>query len=338
MLDQVRETLSIRPQDGSPQAIVGIDIGGTKIAVAAAGINGRIIAKAKMPTEVQKGPNYTIGKMMELVRQVLHESHVWRPLAIGVGCGGPLDPDEGVILSPPNLPGWDAIPLKQILENEFGTYVYIDNDANAAALGEFRFGAGADINNMVYITVSTGIGGGIIINGQLLQGIRASAGEIGHQTILKDGVRCNCGNRGCLEALASGTAIARRAREALSNRRDSLMLKLANGDVNSVTAETVVSAARDRDPLALQIWEDTIEYLSIGVANVITTLAPDMVVVGGGVSDAGDLLYPALREAVNKRVFLVPMDRVKIAPPKLGSEVGVVGAIAVALQQLERKG
>lgn len=338
MFDKSPETVDGSSQVGHPQILVGIDIGGTKTAVAAAEIGGKIIAKAKIPTEVERGPNYTISRLTALVRRVLHDSNLSRPLAIGVGCGGPLDPDEGVILSPPNLPGWDAIPLKRILQDEFGTYVYVDNDANAAALGEYRFGAGVGVDNMVYITVSTGIGGGIIVNGRLLQGIRASAGEIGHQTIIPNGVRCNCGNRGCLEALASGTAIARRAREALLNRRDSLMLRLAGGDIDKVTAETVVLAAKSRDPLALDIWNETIEYLSIGVANVITTLSPDMVVVGGGVSEAGDLLYPPLRDAVGKRVFLVPLDRVKIVPPELGGEVGVVGAVAVALQHLERRG
>ncbi|MBI2955628.1 MAG: ROK family protein [Chloroflexi bacterium] len=338
MFDKAGETVSRGAQDGAAKLLVGIDIGGTKVAVATAEIGGRIVAKRKMPTEVEKGPQYTIQKIIALVRQVLDDSGAARPIAVGVGCGGPLDPDEGVILSPPNLPGWDAIPLRQILEDEFRTYVYIDNDANAAALGEYRFGAGVEASNLVYITVSTGIGGGIIVNGRLLQGIRASAGEIGHQTILRDGVRCKCGNRGCLEALASGTAIARRAREALASRPNGRMMAIAGGDLQKVTTETVVQAVREGDSVALEIWNETIEYLSIGVANVITTLAPDMVVIGGGVTEAGDLLYAPLRQAVGKRVFLVPLDRVKIVSPKLGTDVGVVGAIAVALQHLEGKG
>jgi glucokinase len=243
-----------------------------------------------------------------------------------------------VILSPPNLPGWDNIPLKQMLVDEFGTYVYVDNDANAAALGEYRFGAGSGVRNMVYVTVSTGVGGGIIIDGRLLHGVRSSAGEIGHQTVLYDGPRCKCGNYGCLEALASGTAIARRAREASARQPESLMVKLVGGDNARISTETVVQAVQDGDALALEVWNDTIEYLAIGVSNIITMLAPDMVVVGGGVAEAGDLLFSGLRAEVAKRVFLVPLDRVKIEPPKLGGDVGVVGAMAVALQYLSSKG
>lgn len=338
MLNEAPERVNQDQVGRSTEILVGIDIGGTKVAVATALANGKLIAKARMATEVERGPQHTIRRMKELVRQVLRDSGGTQPVAIGVGCGGPLDLDEGVILSPANLPGWDAIPLKHILADEFGTEVYVDNDANAAALGEYRFGAGVGVRNLVYITVSTGIGGGIVIDGRLLHGLGAGAGEIGHQTILPEGPRCNCGNRGCLEVLASGTAIARRAREALSRHGGSRMLALAGGDVDKVTAETVVQAVKEQDSLALDIWHETIEYLSVGVANVITTLAPDIVVIGGGVTEAGDLLFLPLRQAVRQRIFVMPVERVEIIPPKLGGEVGVVGAIAVALQHLECKG
>lgn len=321
----------------SDPVIIGIDIGGTKIAVATADMNGRILAEMRMPTEAEKGPRHTIPRMIALVHQMLRERSVGSPIAIGVGCGGPLDPETGVVLTPPNLPGWDAIPLKQMLEDEFGLSAYVDNDANAAALGEHMFGAGMGARTMVYMTVSTGIGGGIIVDGQLLHGVRASAGEIGHQTILPNGPRCNCGNRGCLEALASGTAIARRAREALAERPDSRMLSLA-GEVGKVTAETVQQAVREGDALGSEVWRDTIDYLSIGVANVIATVAPEVVVIGGGVSRAGDLLFPPLRRAVEERLFVVPMDRIRIVPAGLGDQVGLVGAVAVALRHLERRG
>ncbi len=329
--------MTSKQRQPSTPTIVGVDIGGTKVAVATADASGRLIATARMATEVEQGPERTIRRIIDSVRRVLRESGAAQPVAIGVGCGGPLDPDTGVILSPPNLPGWDAVPLKRILEDEFGVETRVDNDANAAALGEYMFGAGVGTNTMVYVTVSTGIGGGIVVDGRLLHGVRASAGEIGHQTITLDGPRCNCGNRGCLEALASGTAIARRAREELARNRDSLMLAIAGGQIERVTAQTVVQAVRENDELALRIWADTIEYLSVGLANVITTLAPEVVVIGGGVSEAGDLLFPPLRRAVAARVFVVPMDRVRIVPAQLSTQVGVVGAVAVALQCLERR-
>lgn len=337
MLGQAKKTVTSNQNRPSTPIIVGIDIGGTKIATAIADTTGRLIATCRIATEVEQGPERIIGRIVDSVHQLLRDSGAAQAAAIGVGCGGPLDPDAGVILSPPNLPGWDAVPLKRILEDEFGVETYVDNDANAAALGEHLFGAGVGARTMIYVTVSTGIGGGIIVDGHLLHGVRASAGEIGHQTVIVDGPRCNCGNRGCLEALASGTAIARRAREALATNPNSLMVALAGGQIDSVTAQTVVQAVRENDELALKIWGDTIEYLSVGLANVIATLAPEVVVIGGGVSEAGDMLFPPLRRSVAARVFVVPMDRVRIVPAKLGAEVGVIGAVAVALQRLERE-
>jgi glucokinase len=187
---------------------------------------------------------------------------------------------------------------------------------------------------MVYITISTGIGGGIIANGQLLHGIRTSAGEIGHHTVLPNGPRCGCGSRGCLEALASGTSIARRAREALAEGRSSIMPSLAGGDPTLITTEIVVEAVRQGDGLAQQIWDQTIDYLATGIANVIVTLAPEMVVIGGGVSEVGDLLFQPLRQALNERVCIVPIERVQIVHARLGIDVGVVGALAVGIDHL----
>lgn len=309
--------------------VVGIDIGGTKVAVATADLQGGILGRKRMPTRVELGPQAIVERIVRQVENLASESGGLPIAAVGVGCGGPLDPDSGVILSPPNLPGWDRYPLGDMLADALKAPVYVDNDANVAALGEYHFGAGVGSKVFLYVTVSTGIGGGIVIGGRLLHGVGAGAGEIGHQTVISGGPICNCGNRGCLEALASGTAIARRMRALMvqTGRRS-----LRGTDAESVTAEDVVRAVEGGDPLALDIWRDTVEYLGIGLANAITILAPEVLAIGGGVARAGDLLFGPLREVIKQRVFQVPVSRVSIVPARLGDDVGVVGAITLALQ------
>ncbi|MCL5962630.1 MAG: ROK family protein, partial [Chloroflexi bacterium] len=177
------------------------------MAVAVADLDGHILASRRFPTQAAQGPQTIIRRIIREVEDLVSQTGGKPMGAVGVGCGGPLDPASGVILSPPNLPGWDQIPLGEMLSQALQAPVYVDNDANAAALGEYRFGAGAGREVFVYMTISTGIGGGIVIDGSLLHGVGAGAGEIGHQTVLPNGPLCNCGNRGCLEALASGTPI-----------------------------------------------------------------------------------------------------------------------------------
>jgi len=317
------------------KVVLGIDIGGTKVAIAAADLRGHVLVRSRFATQVEIGPQAIVEKIIRQVKDIVCELGAPPIAAVGVGCGGPLDPISGIILSPPNLPGWNQFPLADLLADAFAAPVYIDNDANVAALGEYRFGAGAGSDVFVYVTVSTGIGGGVVINGRLLHGVGAGAGEVGHQTIIPEGPKCTCGNRGCLEALASGTAIARRMRERmLQEGRRSLA---GTSVVESITAEDVVQAARANDALALEVWHDTVEYLGIGLANVLTILAPQVLVVGGGVARAGDFLFVPLREVIRRHVFQVPVSNISIAPPELGDDVGVVGAITLAIQGI-RKG
>jgi len=208
--------------------------------------------------------------------------------------------------------------------------VYLENDANAAALGEFHFGAGKDVSNMVYMTLSTGIGGGIILNNKLIHGVRDSGGEVGHQTILPDGPLCNCGNRGCLEALSSGTGIAKIFREKLASGRSSIVSQWVNRP-EEISAKIIADAAKMGDPLAKEVWDSAIYYLGIGVANIVTIVSPEMVVLGGSLTKYGDELFIKVREIVRKRARLVPTDEIKIVPAKLGDDVGILGAVAVGL-------
>jgi glucokinase len=293
--------------------IGAVDVGGTKVAVGVADAQGRLLAQDRFPTRPERGPDAVIAEIADRLRALGHPF-----TTVGVGCVGPLDLDEGLILSPPNFPGWDRVPLRRALEARLGLPVVIDNDANAAALAEYKLGAGQGAKILVYATVSTGIGGGILVDGKLVHGVGGGAGEFGHQTLVPDGPRCGCGNHGCLEALASGPAIVAAARKAGFERPD-------------MHAGHVAEAAAAGDPIAGKVWEDAVEVLAIGLGNVITTLAPDRVVIGGGVAQAGDLLLRPLREALARRVRMVPMDRVDVRLAAHGADAGIFGAIAVGL-------
>ncbi|HYY99068.1 MAG TPA: ROK family protein, partial [Pyrinomonadaceae bacterium] len=234
--------------------------------------------------------------------------------------------------SPPNLPGWDEFPIVSLLEERFGVKALLDNDANAAALGEHRHGAGRGLKHLVYITISTGIGGGVIVSNKLVHGVHDGAGEVGHMTVLPDGPACGCGGRGCLEALCSGTAIARRARERLAAGGESLLSSLNYGEI---TAQSVALAAREGDALASKVWYDTIRHLSVGVGNIFHALAPEAVIIGGGVSTAGEQLFAPLREQVRARVCMLPPDKINILQASLGGDSGVQGAVILAQAALE---
>ena len=252
--------------------------------------------------------------------------------AIGVSCGGPLDTKTGVVYSPPNLPGWDALPLKAQLESEFQMPVTIENDANASALAEYRFGGGRGYNTVLYMTMSTGIGGGIVINGQIYHGANDSAGEVGHQILLPDGPPCGCGKRGCLEALCSGPAIARRAQAAIqAQRTETTLLNLAGGHIEDVTSEHVLTAARTGDALALQLVDETAYYMGWGIANVVNILNPDIVLLGTIAIAAGDLLLNPIRKTVSKFAMARPAEIVKIEPAQLGDTLGDLAAIALVI-------
>jgi len=309
--------------------VLAIDIGGTKLAAGIVDGSGSILARGEVPTLAAEGPERVLDRIVRLANDVLgapggSADAIQR---IGIGCAGPVDRQAGLILNPPNLPGWVRVPLVERIEKALGRPAVLENDANAAALGEFRYGAGKGASSLVYLTVSTGIGGGIILDGKIWHGVKDGAGEVGHMTLLPDGPLCGCGNRGCLEALASGPAIARRAREALATERPSRLR-----EAGDFTAADVVRLAQEGDALAAQVWDETVRYLGLGVAAIVTILAPGRVVIGGGVAKAGDFLFAPLRREVRRRVTLVAVESVPILPAALGPDVGILGAAAVALE------
>lgn len=304
-----------------------IDVGGTKIAIGLADAEGRLVARDQFPTLPERGPDAVLAETAARLGD-LARAHGATLRAVGVGSVGPLDAAEGVLASPPNFPGWTRVPLRATLERALGAPVTLDNDANVAALAEFRSGAGRGAGLMVYATISTGIGGGIVIGGRLVRGLGGAAGEFGHQTLRPDGPLCGCGNRGCLEALASGTAITRQAREAVAAGGGRAILAAAR-DVASLHAGHVAEAARGGDAEAAAIWDAAMADLAIGLGNVVTTLAPDRLVLGGGVTRAGEQLLKPLRAGLARHVRMVPVGELDIRLATLGADAGLVGAAAL---------
>jgi glucokinase len=317
-----------------PGFVLALDIGGTKLAAGIFDSSNGFLGRAIILTHAEEGPDRVLERFMELaeslVRKIgLKHSQLCR---IGVGCGGPLDAETGIIYSPPNLSGWDAFPLKEKLEEHFGVSAFIDNDANAAAMAEQLFGAGKGYKNIFYITMSTGIGSGIILDGKLYRGTNFSAGEFGHVVMARNGPRCNCGGRGCLEALASGTAIAKKARREAARKPESVLSQELFSDAGP-TAKDVVAAARRGDSLARQILSDAAVYVGLGITTAIHLLNPEIVIIGGGLSRSGRLLFDPIRQTVKERAQEYIAGFVRIVPAKLGKDVGIYGALAVALER-----
>jgi glucokinase len=250
--------------------------------------------------------------------------------AIGIGSPGPLDANKGVIITTPNLP-FKNYNVVQPIREKFNIPVYLDNDANVAAIGEYMFGSGKGKENIVYFTVSTGVGGGAVLNGNIYRGNTCNALEIGHITVEPNGPRCNCGNLGCLEALSSGTAIGKRGIEAVSTNVETSLRKY-----DKVTSYEVFKEAEAGDEVSKDIVDNALTYLGIGVANAVAIFDPQMVIIGGGVTQVGDKLFDRVRQVVNKRCFKNMAEACQIVPAGLGINAGVVGAVALAILESRR--
>lgn len=313
---------------------VGVDLGGTKIAVALVSEEGRALHSLVVPTRPEEGVDAVLERMAESVELVLSAGGVRGEEVAGVGIGAPgsLDPETGRVIFSPNL-GWKDVPLREAMRRRLGqTTVVLENDANAAAWGEYCFGAGRGTRNFVYVTISTGIGGGIILDGRLYRGAGGSAGEVGHMTILAGGPRCSCGSDGCWEALASGTAIARRAREALALGEESALGELyRRGEL--ITAAQVAQAAERGDRLAQRILAETWFFVGVGLANLANLFDPERIALGGGVAQVGEPLLARARELVRLRALAGPAREVEVTLAALKGEAGVLGAAALALRE-----
>lgn len=308
---------------------ITVDIGGTRTRAALIDDSGHILTRASIATNPQQGVNAGLERMAAAIHQVMGETPQQDIAGIGLGSAGLIDSQRGILYTPANLPGWNDVPLRDYFEQAFGLPVGIGNDANLAALGEHRFGAGRGASDMVYMTISTGIGGGVISGGKLFGGAGGYAGEVGHHTIDVNGPRCNCGNIGCLETLAAGPAIARAARAAIAAGESTIILRLAGGDADAITAATIAKAAAEQDALALRVIAQAGEYIGVGVINLIHLFDTEMIVLGGGVSNIGEPLFGAIRRTVRERSFAVKRKDVPIVSAALGDDVGLLGAAAL---------
>jgi glucokinase len=309
----------------------GIDLGGTKIHSLIATEDGDVLGEDHRPTEAAQGPYAVIDRMVASVRAALADAGLTTNDVVGVGISspGPCDPVRGVVTDAPNLPGWHEIPLVQRISDAMALPVLLENDANAAAYGEFRFGAGVGLKHILYITVSTGIGGGIIVDGKIYEGASGAAGEVGHIILDDNGPPCNCGNRGCLEAISSGAAIQRDAAEAIASGRSPRLAQLAAG--RPPTAEQVHQAALEGDGAARAIISRAGYYLGLGLVGLLHCFDPEMLILGGGLVGLGDLyLEPALKRAREGAFPQIAAD-VTIITAKLGQRAGALGAAALMM-------
>ncbi len=302
---------------------IGVDVGGTKIAAGVVTPEGKILEEVRYPTP------HSPGTLVEIIAKTITEvkdAHEAGGVCLAVP--GLILAQENKVVFSPNLHAIDGISLKDEIEPKIGLPLTIENDGNAAAWGEFRFGAGSEADHLVLVTLGTGIGGGVITRGVLMRGAQGSGGELGHVTIQATGPRCACGNHGCLEALASGTAIARRAREAAIENPDSALGRLAAR--RQVLGEDVTELAREGDDLALSVLDETGRWLGVGLAGYVNIFNPEVVAVGGGAMEAGELILKAARREVALRARPPSRDLAEVKVAALGPRSGVLGAAALA--------
>ncbi|MBQ6516669.1 ROK family protein [bacterium] len=310
---------------------IGIDVGGTNIKIALVNNEGNIVYSNSIPTRAEMGYEYTVNSMKQAIADLLKESKVPQSEIKGIGFGfpGQIDYQKGIVRHAPNIPGWVNVPIAEIMEKEYGIPTKVDNDVRCATLGELNFGAGIGCQNLVCITVGTGIGSGLVANGQLIRGASNAAGEIGHIKLsMHDGPLCGCGDRGCFEAFASGPSIVALAEQYIQGGKSTKYREMANPDI---TPYIVSEAAKQGDPVAAKIFNIIGEYIGFGLASVVNLLNPEKIIIGGGVADAGDILFNPIRETILKRTLPISGSAVEIVPAQLGNTAGVIGASLLTL-------
>ncbi|MFQ6066163.1 MAG: ROK family protein [bacterium] len=322
----------------SSNYIVGVDLGGTNIVSLLVGSEERIVAKDIRATLAREGKEKTLCQIVSSVRAVLEKGELQGISSasiegVGVGSPGPLNTKKGIIHFAPNLPGWNNVPLVSILEDQLKLPIFLENDANAAALAEWWIGVGKKVDNLVLLTLGTGIGGGIIIGGEVLHGAWDTAAEIGHMIIHEGGLVCGCGKRGCLEAYASATGVIKRTVSLIKEGRKTLLRQLVHGRLENITCELVYRAAEREDELSQEIAQETARYLGIGIASLVNIINPEMVILSGGMTAAGDLLFEPVRKYARKYALEVAIRGVRIVPAKLGENTGALGAAATVLKR-----
>ena len=319
------------------ELIVGVDLGGTNTKTAVVTRDRRVLAKDSRPSQAEGGPDAVMRVMVESIDAALKQAGASRSdvLAAGFGAPGPMNWQTGIVYCPPNLPGWKDVPLAAEMQKRLGFPCFVDNDANVACYGEFWLGAGQGAENVVLLTLGTGVGGGIVVFGQLLRGIDGTAGEIGHLKVMRGGRLCGCGSRGCLEAYGSVTGMVRTAVEGIDQGRQTVLIEMAKGDISKITGKTISEAVAAGDEFATWVMTETATWLGLGISSIVNLLNPEKVILSGGMIAAGEALFEPIRATVKANSFEVPARRAKIVPAGLGADSGVIGAAGVALARYE---
>jgi glucokinase len=312
----------------SEKYAVGVDLGGTNIKVGIVSHEGRIIKKTSIPTLAEKGPDKIISQMKKGIKEVLSHDKL-KIQGIGIGSPGIVSTKKGIVENPPNLPGWGRVNLGKIIEKEFDITAIVENDANAAAIGEMMFGAGKNIDSFVMVTLGTGVGGGIIHKKKLLRGEIGSAGEIGHLSIDYNGPKCNCGSFGCVESYVGNNYLVKRIQSELKEHNDSKILALINGDPDLLTPLIIQKAMLEGDEYAESIVKDLGRYLGYALASTANVIDIGTFIIGGGVAGFGHTLFNSVNETIKSRVLKSLIKRIKVIPAKLKNEAGIKGASAL---------
>jgi len=313
---------------GRTKYAVGVDLGGTNIKIGLVSQGGKIINKLSIKTESRKGPQKVIENIKTGVHALLYKTKVHID-GFGIGCPGTVDPEKGTVENPPNLHGWGKVNLGRAISMEFEKDVFLENDANAAAIGELIFGNGRKFNSFIMVTLGTGVGGGIIINKQLYRGEFSAAGEIGHITINYNGPQCKCGSYGCIEAYAGNQYLKERVRSELKKHPNSLLLKLIGNDYSLVSPGKIQEAAEKGDEFSISVIEDLGIKLGAAFASLSNILDVSIYIIGGGISGFGKPLFDSIKKSLTARVMAPLKPRIKILPAKLKNDAGIKGASAL---------
>lgn len=326
--------LEINPERGK---VIGIDMGATHVNFILADFAAQVIREMEFPFDIIKGPKVCLEQVDKNLQTLLEEVGIKKSdiYSIGVGVPGPIVSEAGIVSAPPIMPGWDTYPIRKELSDRWGIPVSLNNDAELGALGEWAYGAGRGEHNLVYVKVGTGVGAGLLINGQIYRGSTGSAGEIGHITIDENGPLCSCGNRGCLEAFTGGKAIARKAIDAVRRGQRTVLENIK--PIDSISAQDVIAAARRGDLVSQQIFSEAGSHLGTAIASLVNLFNPGIVVVGGGVAQIGDLLLEPIRHTVSQRSLLVASRAVRISAALLGRRSSGMGAVVQANSMIIHK-
>ncbi|HDP34199.1 MAG TPA: ROK family glucokinase [Candidatus Hydrogenedentes bacterium] len=318
--------------------IVGVDLGGTNVKTAIVTEEKKVVAKESRPTDAAAGPAAVMDLMAAAVKELAKQNNIAMSdvLAVGLGAPGPMNWQTGIVYSPPNLPGWNNVPLADEMRKRLGVPCFIDNDANVACYGEYWMGAGQGAESIVVFTLGTGVGGGIVVFNQLLRGIDGTAAELGHLTVQREGRLCGCGAKGCLEAYASVTGMVRTAREGW-DAAETALKEMCGDDNEKLTGKMIYQAAASGDAYAKHVFDETAIWLGLGAASMVNALNPERIILCGGMINAGDMLFDTVRKTVRENAFEVPAKRCEILPAGLGEDAGVLGCAGCALARYQEE-